>query len=104
MVGVHDSRVQDLVHVVGNFRDRPRSSRSIPLRDPIEHPQYQEAFLILGMLNWIPQWYRPTGPRTVSEIADHVNKILNSGIVDADHLRKREKSEGKHEVFDTSNE
>ncbi|HLF15514.1 MAG TPA: TetR/AcrR family transcriptional regulator [Bacteroidota bacterium] len=62
------------------------------------------SFLILGMLNWIPQWYRPTGPRTVSEIADHVNKILNSGIVDADHLRKREKSEGKHEVFDTSNE
>jgi hypothetical protein len=61
------------------------------------------SLLILGMLNWIPQWYRPTGPRTVAEIADHVNKILNSGIVDADYPRKREGSEGEHAGTDTSN-
>lgn len=29
------------------------------------------SFAILGAINWMPKWYRPTGPRTAPEIAQY---------------------------------
>ena len=29
------------------------------------------SFAILGAINWMPKWYRPTGPRTATEIAQY---------------------------------
>lgn len=36
---------------------------------------------ILGMLNWMARWYRPSGPRTVPEIADSFASTILKGLV-----------------------
>ena len=32
--------------------------------------------LLLGMLNWTPQWYRPGGPLSLDQLADSVLALL----------------------------
>jgi TetR/AcrR family transcriptional regulator, cholesterol catabolism regulator len=39
------------------------------------------VFTILGALNWIPEWYSPTGHFSASEIGDKVADILIKGLL-----------------------
>jgi TetR/AcrR family transcriptional regulator, cholesterol catabolism regulator len=36
---------------------------------------------ILGMLNWVPHWYSPTGPATAEEIGDQLADLLLGGLL-----------------------
>lgn len=36
---------------------------------------------ILGILNWTITWYRPNGPLTIDEIADHYSSLLLNGLL-----------------------
>lgn len=36
---------------------------------------------ILGILNWTITWYRPSGPLTIHEIADHYSNLLLHGLL-----------------------
>lgn len=37
-------------------------------------------FSVLGAANWVTKWYRPTGPLSVSEIAEGVAGLVCSGL------------------------
>ena len=39
------------------------------------------ARAILGILNWTITWYRPNGPLTVTQIADHYSNLLLNGLM-----------------------
>lgn len=39
------------------------------------------ARAILGILNWTVTWYRPNGPLTVRQIADHYSALLLKGLL-----------------------
>ena len=36
---------------------------------------------ILGALNWVPEWYKPTGKATPAEIGDRLTDTLLAGLV-----------------------
>ena len=38
------------------------------------------GFAILGGINWIPKWYRPTGPFTSEEISEHMTEFYLRGL------------------------
>jgi AcrR family transcriptional regulator len=38
------------------------------------------ARAILGILNWTITWYRPNGPLTVDQIAEHYSSLLLNGL------------------------
>jgi hypothetical protein len=38
------------------------------------------ALGVMGMLNWIYQWYVPRGPRSVAEIADEFANLVVNGL------------------------
>lgn len=47
------------------------------------HPTLDTRFavlVILGALNWAPEWFSPTGYRTAQEIADMVSDLLLGGL------------------------
>jgi TetR/AcrR family transcriptional regulator, cholesterol catabolism regulator len=48
-------------------------------RDDI-HPKIL-AFLIVGMLNWFYQWYKPDGPRSIEKIFVDVKKLVFDGVL-----------------------
>jgi TetR/AcrR family transcriptional regulator, cholesterol catabolism regulator len=48
-------------------------------RDDI-HPKIL-AFLIVGMLNWFYQWYRPDGPRAIEKIIEDVMHLVFDGVL-----------------------
>jgi TetR/AcrR family transcriptional regulator, cholesterol catabolism regulator len=39
------------------------------------------AMAILGMMNWIYQWWRPDGPNTAEEVAEEFADLVLSGLV-----------------------
>jgi TetR/AcrR family transcriptional regulator, cholesterol catabolism regulator len=45
----------------------------------------------LGMLNWIPEWFSPSGSRSVGEVADALANIVLAGLM-APTARKGKKS------------
>jgi AcrR family transcriptional regulator len=47
-------------------------------RDDI-HPKIL-GFLIIGMLNWFYQWYKPDGPRSIEKITEDVKKLVFDGV------------------------
>lgn len=38
------------------------------------------AMLVLSAVNWIPQWYKPSGPLTPVEIADRFSELVLRGL------------------------
>jgi TetR/AcrR family transcriptional regulator, cholesterol catabolism regulator len=38
------------------------------------------ARAILGILNWTITWYKPNGPLTIEQIADHYSNLLLNGL------------------------
>jgi AcrR family transcriptional regulator len=36
---------------------------------------------ILGMLNWVPEWFSPTGGRSADEVADGLANVVLSGLM-----------------------
>jgi TetR/AcrR family transcriptional regulator, cholesterol catabolism regulator len=44
------------------------------------HPKIL-AFLIVGMLNWFYQWYKPDGPRSIEKITEDVRKLVFDGVL-----------------------
>jgi AcrR family transcriptional regulator len=38
------------------------------------------AFAVLGAVNWIPRWYKPTGPASSQQIADQFADYLVDGL------------------------
>lgn len=38
------------------------------------------ALLVLSSMNWMPQWYKPTGPLSPEEIADSFTQTILKGI------------------------
>jgi hypothetical protein len=61
------------------------------LRDLIRKGQYESiicpdvdpkiaALGVMGMLNWIYQWYVPGGSRSVAQIAEEMSNVVVSGL------------------------
>ncbi len=46
------------------------------------------TLLVLSAVNWMPQWYNPSGPLSPDEIADSFSKLVLSGIACDDERRK----------------
>ena len=44
---------------------------------------------ILGMLNWVPEWYSPKGPATPEEIGDQLADLLVGGLLAPPRPTKR---------------
>jgi AcrR family transcriptional regulator len=44
------------------------------------HPKVL-AFLIVGMLNWFYQWYKPDGPRSIDKIIGDVKNLVFDGVL-----------------------
>jgi TetR/AcrR family transcriptional regulator, cholesterol catabolism regulator len=44
------------------------------------HPKIL-TFLIMGMLNWFYQWYKPDGPRNIEKITEDVRKLVFDGVL-----------------------
>jgi hypothetical protein len=44
------------------------------------HPRIL-TFLIMGMMNWFYQWYRPDGPRSIEKIIEDVQNFLFEGVL-----------------------
>jgi AcrR family transcriptional regulator len=38
------------------------------------------SFVMSGAINWIGTWYKPAGPLTGEEIADHFSRLLTEGL------------------------
>jgi AcrR family transcriptional regulator len=38
------------------------------------------AIAVMGMLNWIYQWYRPGGPRSIAELAEGFSDFVLAGL------------------------
>lgn len=39
------------------------------------------ARILLGNLNWVITWYKPTGPLTTDQIADHISSLFMNGLL-----------------------
>lgn len=48
---------------------------------PSQIPPRLAAFALLGMINWLYQWYNPSGPATQSEIAQHYADFFFRGLL-----------------------
>ena len=62
-------------------------------------PGTDEAFLrqlLLGALNWVPQWYRPEGLRSLDAIADQLMAMVQAGALQPTS-HSNAKSEGNDE-------
>jgi len=44
------------------------------------------VFAVLGVINWVPKWYRPDGELSVDEIVESLVNLTTNGIA-ADHKR-----------------
>jgi TetR/AcrR family transcriptional regulator, cholesterol catabolism regulator len=38
------------------------------------------ALLVLSVVNWLPQWYKPSGPLSPAEVADKFSDLILSGL------------------------
>ena len=38
------------------------------------------ALLVLSAVNWLPQWYKPSGPLSPAEVADEFSDLILSGL------------------------
>lgn len=38
------------------------------------------VFALIGMLNWVPEWYSPTGPNSVDDIGDALADLALAGL------------------------
>lgn len=45
------------------------------------------SLFVLGVVNWIPLWYRDTGPNTPAEITDAFIRFISCGLGSVDTLR-----------------
>jgi TetR/AcrR family transcriptional regulator, cholesterol catabolism regulator len=43
------------------------------------------AFALLGMINWLYQWYRPTGAIPQDELADQFTRLFLNGYLGVEH-------------------
>ena len=39
------------------------------------------ALLVLSAVNWMPQWYKPSGPLSPTEVADMFSELILKGLV-----------------------
>jgi len=69
-------------------RDLIKSMLQGIIAEGIEKKQFRQdidpnitGLLILGMLNWFYQWYRPSGPATMDEIIENVKAMVFSGVL-----------------------
>jgi hypothetical protein len=38
------------------------------------------ALMVLSIMNWLPQWYNPSGPLSAQEIADRFSDLVLRGL------------------------
>ncbi|MGH8999245.1 MAG: TetR/AcrR family transcriptional regulator [Acidimicrobiia bacterium] len=44
---------------------------------------------IMGMLNWVPEWFSPRGPETAGQIGDDLADLILSGLANAPRSRSK---------------
>jgi hypothetical protein len=51
--------------------------------NPAGEPRFMtpNAMLLMGMLNWIELWYRPSGPIKPGELCDHIFALFLHGLL-----------------------
>ena len=49
------------------------------------------ALLVLSAVNWMPQWYKPSGPLSPTEVADGFSELILNGL-------KHQKSEVRNQL------
>jgi len=72
-----NGRKKDYVHFVENLIADVQRQRNAP---PRVTPR-AAAFALLGMINWVYQWYKPGGPLTGDEIVRQYTEIFFRGAV-----------------------
>jgi hypothetical protein len=72
-----NARKKDYVHFVENLIADVQRQRNSPARVT---PR-AAAFALLGMINWVYQWYKPDGPLTGDEIVRQYTEIFFRGAV-----------------------
>jgi hypothetical protein len=45
-------------------------------------------FSVLGIINWLYQWYTPDGKLSIKEIKDNIIKIIFSGVIKEDEKKQ----------------
>ncbi len=71
-------------------RDRYEGVLRSILEDGVKNGDFPQvdvtltAFAILGMCNWVVQWYDPKGPKTQKEITEHIVKLISKRMLKAD--------------------
>jgi len=48
---------------------------------PMVHPSLA-VLAVLGMLNWVPEWFSPSGPATADEVGDHLADVILEGLLE----------------------
>ena len=72
-----NARKKDYVHFVENLIADVQRQRNSPAR---VSPR-AAAFALLGMINWVYQWYKPDGPLTGDEIVRQYTEIFFRGAL-----------------------
>ena len=84
-----NARKKDYIHFVENLiaevQREARGVASEAQRDPRQQPGNKvspraAAFALLGMINWVYQWYKPEGELQASSLAPQWTELLFGGI------------------------
>ena len=73
-----NARKKDYVHFVENLVAEVQRARSVV---PRVNPR-AAAFALLGMINWIYQWYRPEGPLDEESLVRQYTEIFLKGALE----------------------
>ncbi|MGB9498390.1 MAG: TetR/AcrR family transcriptional regulator [Dissulfuribacterales bacterium] len=71
------SQRDEIFNILFNIIKEGRKQKCF--RDDI-HPKVL-TFLVMGMVNWFYQWYRPDGPRSIEKIIKDVQYLVLDGVV-----------------------
>jgi AcrR family transcriptional regulator len=71
-----NSRKKDYVHFLENLMAELQKSR----RAPAKVSPRAAAFALLGMINWIYQWYKPEGELQAQNLAPQFTELIFGGI------------------------
>jgi len=98
-----DNLSEETFRLIVQKRDLIKSMLQDIIAEGIEKKQFRQdidpnitGLLILGMLNWFYQWYRPSGPATMEEIIANVKAMVFSGILSSS---AREGEQGSGDII-----
>ena len=77
---------EDRRTAIAGYRDRYEGLYRQVVEDGVKSGDFgptdpkMAAMLVLSAVNWIPQWYKPSGPLSPGEVADSFSELVLSGL------------------------